>query len=58
MEDLITNNSIVICNNNYKKQILKNIKKLLNIKFMSMDEFIKSYYFDYDEKSILYFFIT
>ena len=25
MNDLITNNSIIICNSNYKKQILKNI---------------------------------
>ena len=48
------NNTIIICNNNYKIQILKDIKKLINIKFMSMDEFIKSYYFDYDEKTILY----
>ena len=50
----IKNNTIIICNNNYKIQILKEIKKLINIKFMSMDEFIKSYYFDYDEKTILY----
>ena len=54
MIDDIKNNTIVICNNNYKMQILKDIKKLINIKFMSMDEFIKSYYFDYDEKTILY----
>jgi len=50
----IKDNSIIICNSNYKINILKNIKKLINIKFMSMDEFIKSYYFDYDEKTILY----
>ena len=54
MIDDIKNNTIVICNNNYKMQLLKNIKKLINIKFMNMDEFIKSYYFDYDEKTILY----
>ena len=53
LED-IKNNSIIICDNSYKIQILKNIKKLINIKFMTMDEFIKSYYFDYDEKTILY----
>jgi len=54
MLETIKNNTIIICNNNYKMQILKDIKKLINIKFMSMDEFIKSYYFDYDEKTILY----
>ena len=54
MLENISNNTIIICNSNYKIQLLKNIKKLINIKFMSMDEFIKSYYFDYDEKTILY----
>lgn len=54
MFENIKNNSIIICNDDYKKQILKNINKLINIKFMSMNEFIKSYYFDYDEKTILY----
>jgi len=54
MLENIKNNTIIICNNNYKMQILENIKKLINIKFMSMEEFIKSYYFDYDEKTILY----
>ncbi|MBQ9071591.1 MAG: PD-(D/E)XK nuclease family protein [Bacilli bacterium] len=54
MLENIKNNTIVICNSNYKMQLLKSIKKLINIKFMSMDEFIKSYYFDYDEKTILH----
>lgn len=54
MREFIKNNTIIICNSNYKLQILKNIKKIINIKFMSMEEFIKSYYFDYDEKTILY----
>ena len=54
MLESIKNNSIVICNSNYKIKLLKGIKKLINIKFISMDEFIKSYYFDYDEKTILY----
>ena len=52
--DYIKNNTIIICNNDCKKQILQDIKQLINIKFMSMDEFIKLYYFDYDEKTILY----
>lgn len=50
----VENNTIVICNNNYRMQILKKINKLTNIKFYSLEEFIKSYYFDYDEKSVLY----
>ena len=54
MLENLKNNTIIICNSTYKLQILKDIKKLINIKFMSMDEFIKSYYFDYDEKTILY----
>lgn len=54
MLDEIKDGSIVICNNSYKDKVLKNVKKLINIKFMSMSEFIKSLYFDYDEKAILY----
>ena len=54
MLDEVKNNTIIICNSNYKMQLLKSIKKLINIKFISMNEFIKSYYFDYDEKTILY----
>ena len=54
MLENIKNNSIIICNTENKKQLLKRINKLINIKFMTMDEFIKSYYFDYDEKTILY----
>ncbi len=54
MLENIKNNSIVICSNDTKFSILKNINKLLNIKFMNIEEFIKSYYFSYDEKAILY----
>lgn len=54
MLENIKNNSIVICDDDCKIQILKNLKKLVNIKFMNMNEFIKNYCFDYDEKTILY----
>lgn len=54
MLDKLLNNSIIILEDSYKKELLKKIDKLINIKFISMNEFIKSYYFDYDEKSILY----
>ena len=53
MLENIKNNTIIICNNNYKIQITKDIKRLINIKIMSIDEFIKSYYFDYDENNSL-----
>ena len=48
------NNSIIVLDDSYKRELLKKINKLINIKFINMDEFIKSYYFNYDEKSILY----
>lgn len=50
----IENDSIIICNNSYKNQILKSINKLINIKFYTMDEFKKKYIFDYDYNTILY----
>ena len=52
--DNIKDNSIVICNNNCKVEILKNINKMINIKFMDINEFIKNYLFDYDYNTILY----
>ena len=54
MLDQLKNDTLIICTKQYKDQILKNINKLINIKIITMDEFIKSYYFDYDEKSIIY----
>ena len=54
MFDNTNKQRLVICDTNYKNEILRSIKKLVNIKFMSMNDFIKSYYFDYDEKTILY----
>lgn len=54
MQDIIKNNTIIISSNESKIQILKNLKQLVNIKFFTINEFIKNLYFDYDEKSILY----
>ncbi len=51
---MIENNSIIICSNSYKNQLLKSINKLIDVKFMTMDKFIDSFLFSYDEKSILY----
>ena len=48
----IENNTILIVPNKLKKKVLKKIKKLINFKIMSLEEFIKNYYFDYDNKTI------
>ena len=46
----IENNTILIVPNKLKKEVLKKIKKLINFKIISLEEFIKNYYFDYDNK--------
>ena len=53
----LNRSTIIICNNSYRKQLLKqlnDINKLIDIKFMSIDEFIKRYTYNYDEKTIYY----
>ena len=51
----IENNSIIITPQYKKNKIIKELNnKLLNIKIMSLDEFIKKLTFDYDEKTIYY----
>ena len=55
--DFLGDNTIIVCNYSYQKEILKEINKrdkLYNIKFFSMNEFINHYYFSYDEKTISY----
>ena len=55
MLDNIKNNSILVIPNNIKKRIIKKLNnKLLNIKIMSLNELIKKYTFDYNEKTIYY----
>ena len=52
MDYKVLDNSIVICSNTMKKKILsQNI--LLNVKIMSMNEFLKKMTFDYDDEAIL-----
>lgn len=47
------NNSILLISNNKRENIIKKLnEKLLNIKIMSLEEFIKKYTFDYNEKTI------
>lgn len=53
--------TIIITNNSYKKNILKELSKdnkLYPITFMSLKEFIDNYYFTYDEKAIYYLMTT
>ena len=48
---------LIICPNSYKEELLKRItreKKLFNIKFMSMMEYQKKFYFDYGVDAIHY----
>lgn len=50
-------NTLVICDNNFKEKVLEylnNTPKLYSINFMTINELIKRYYFDYDEKTIYY----
>lgn len=51
--DNITRETLIICNDSDKKNILKR-NKLINIKVMNMSEFISKYYFNYDEDAVLY----
>ena len=54
---MIENNTLIICPNEEKIKILKAIshdKNLLNIKFMTKEEYINNYYFSFDEKALHY----
>lgn len=51
--DTIKNETIIICNN-YVKNIILNMHKLLPIKLMTLNEFKEKYYFSYDEEAILF----
>ena len=53
----IKDNTLIICPSGLKKKILKELssnKKILNISFLSIGEYKKNYYFDYDYKAIKY----
>jgi hypothetical protein len=49
----ITSETLIICNDSYKKQVITT-NCLHNIKIMTFNEFIKKFYYDYDESTILY----
>ena len=46
--------TLYIVNHSYKDRILREVKTLTNNKYMSLEEFKKSYLFDYDEEAIYY----
>lgn len=53
MDFTAKDNSLIICPNQTKTKILKELsqtKKLVNIKFMTKEEYKKIYYFSYDDK--------
>lgn len=55
--NFLENNLLIICPSTYKREILKYLEEkrlMFNIKFMSKEEYIKNYLFDYDEKTINY----
>ena len=57
LEFLKEDNLLIITTSSYKKSILKYLednKLILNIKFMSINEYLKNYFFDYDNKTINY----
>lgn len=53
----LTNNTIIITPNSVKEKILlslNGINKIINIKFMTLEDIRDNYYFKYDEKAILF----
>ncbi len=53
----VTDNTIIICENSYKKAILNNLTNqniFYNVKFYTKKEFIQEYLFSFDEKAIHY----
>ena len=57
MFDFITDNLLIICPNSYKLAILnylEKIKKIVNVKFMTINEYKKTLLFDYNQDTIHY----
>ncbi len=51
------NKTLIVCSNEYKKSILArfyNEKKIMNVSFLTLEEYKKNYFFDYDYKAIKY----
>ena len=57
MLDRFENDTLIICPNSYKKKLLAsfyNEKKIINASFMTIEEYKKNYYFDYNYRTIKY----
>lgn len=55
--DSLKENNLIICPSDYKKSILLDLnksKKILDVSFLSLNEYINNYLFTYDNKAILY----
>lgn len=53
----LKDNMLIICNNNNKMKLLKEIsskKEILNISFLTMQQLRKKYLYDYDEQAITF----
>ena len=48
------NNCIIILKDKTKKSFLKKINKLINVKIITLNEFKRKCFFDYDEETICY----
>ena len=57
LEENIKNNTIIICENSYKQNILKYLNEkhlFLNVKFFTMPKFIEEYLFTYKDEALYY----
>ena len=57
MNELTTENLLIICPNEEKLKILDQIskeEKLYDLKFMTKEEYKKNYYYNYDERALYY----
>ena len=55
--DILDDNTLIICESNIKNKILSHLNKIdniYNIKFMSINDIIKKLFFDYDKEAIYY----
>ena len=50
----IKDNMLLICPSDIKEKILTNNKSLVDISFMTLEEYKKRYYFDYDYHTVKY----
>ena len=57
LRNIDLDNTLIICPDSFKKTILKHLsmdKKIVDAKFMDLNEYRRNWFFDYDLKSIKY----